>query len=36
MSVSYRVKSKCDVEFRRWANYVLKQYIFWIRIMRSL
>lgn len=27
ISVGYRVKSKRGVEFRRWANYVLKQYI---------
>ena len=27
ISVGYRVKSKCGVEFRRWANSVLKQYI---------
>ena len=27
ISVGYRVKSKRDVEFRRWANSVLKQYI---------
>ena len=27
ISVSYRVKSKRGVEFRRWANSVLKQYI---------
>ena len=28
ISVGYRVKSKRGVEFRRWANSVLKQYIF--------
>lgn len=27
ISVGYRVKSKCGVEFRRWANSVLKQYM---------
>lgn len=27
ISVGYRVKSKRGVEFRRWANAVLKQYI---------
>lgn len=27
ISVGYRVKSKCGVEFRKWANTVLKQYI---------
>ena len=27
ISVGYRVKSKSGVEFRRWANSVLKQYI---------
>ena len=27
ISVGYRVKSKRSVEFRRWANSVLKQYI---------
>ena len=27
ISVGYRVKSKRGVEFRRWANKVLKQYI---------
>ncbi len=27
ISVGYRVKSKRGVEFRRWANNVLKQYI---------
>ncbi|MEE1191089.1 MAG: RhuM family protein [Blautia sp.] len=27
ISVGYRVKSKCGVEFRRWANSVLEQYI---------
>ena len=27
ISVGYRVKSKCGVEFRRWANRVLKQYL---------
>ena len=27
ISVGYRVKSKCGVEFRKWANSVLKQYI---------
>jgi len=27
ISVGYRVKSNRDVEFRRWANSVLKQYI---------
>lgn len=27
ISVSYRVESKRGVEFRRWANSVLKQYI---------
>ena len=27
ISVGYRVKSKRGVEFRRWANFVLKQYI---------
>ena len=27
ISVGYRVKSKRGVEFRRWANRVLKQYI---------
>lgn len=27
ISVGYRVKSKRGVEFRRWANSVLKQYI---------
>ena len=27
ISVGYRIKSKRGVEFRRWANYVLKQYI---------
>ena len=27
ISVGYRVKSKRGVEFRRWANTVLKQYI---------
>ena len=27
ISVGYRVKSKHGVEFRRWANSVLKQYI---------
>lgn len=26
-SVGFRVKSKCGVEFRRWANKVLKEYI---------
>lgn len=28
MSVGYRVKSKRGVEFRQWANKILKQYIF--------
>lgn len=27
ISVGYRVKSKRGVEFRRWANSVLKQYM---------
>ena len=27
ISVGYRVKSKRGVEFRKWANFVLKQYI---------
>ena len=27
ISVGYRVKSQRGVEFRRWANSVLKQYI---------
>lgn len=27
ISVGYRVKSKRGVEFRRWANSVLKEYI---------
>lgn len=27
ISVGYRVKSKRGVEFRKWANSVLKQYI---------
>lgn len=27
ISVGYRVKSKRGVEFRRWANYVLRKYI---------
>lgn len=27
ISVGYRVKSKCGMEFRKWANAVLKQYI---------
>ena len=27
ISVGYRVKSKRGVEFRRWANQVLKQYV---------
>ena len=27
ISVGYRVKSKRGIEFRRWANSVLKQYI---------
>jgi hypothetical protein len=27
ISVGYRIKSKRGVEFRRWANNVLKQYI---------
>jgi hypothetical protein len=27
ISVGYRVKSKRGVEFRRWANNVLKQYL---------
>ena len=27
ISVGYRIKSKRGVEFRRWANSVLKQYI---------
>jgi len=27
ISVGYRVKSRRGVEFRRWANHVLKQYI---------
>ena len=27
ISVGYRVKSKRGVEFRRWANSVLKQYV---------
>lgn len=27
ISVGYRVKSKRGVEFRKWANYVLKKYI---------
>lgn len=27
ISVGYRVKSKRGVEFRKWADYVLKQYI---------
>ena len=27
ISVGYRVKSKRGVEFRRWANKVLKQYV---------
>ena len=27
ISVGYRVKSKRGIEFRRWANDVLKQYI---------
>ena len=27
ISVGYRVKSKCGVEFRRWANSVLRDYI---------
>lgn len=28
ISVGYRVKSKRGVEFRQWANKILKQYIF--------
>ena len=27
ISVGYRVKSKRGIEFRKWANKVLKQYI---------
>ena len=27
ISIGYRVKSKRGIEFRRWANYVLKEYI---------
>ena len=27
ISVGYRVKSKRGVEFRKWANFVLRQYI---------
>ncbi|MCQ2512804.1 MAG: virulence RhuM family protein [Lachnospiraceae bacterium] len=27
ISIDYRVKSKRGVEFRKWANSVLKQYI---------
>ena|SRR3712207_1514611 len=27
LSVGYRVKSKRGVEFRRWANHILKQYL---------
>ena len=27
MSVGYRVKSKCGIQFRRWSNKVLKQYL---------
>ena len=27
LSVGYRVKSKRGIEFRKWANSVLKQYI---------
>lgn len=27
ISVGYRIKSKQGVEFRRWANSVLKKYI---------
>ena len=27
ISVGYRVKSKRGVEFRKWANKVLKQYL---------
>ena len=28
LSVGYRVNSKCGIEFRKWANTVLKDYIF--------
>ena len=35
ISVGYRVKSKRGVEFRRWANAVLKQYILAHRNMSS-
>lgn len=27
LSVGYRVKSKCEIIFRRWANKVLKNYL---------
>ena len=27
ISIGYRIKSKCGVEFRKWANEVLKDYI---------
>ena len=27
ISVGYRVKSQCGVQFRRWANRVLKEYL---------
>lgn len=27
ISVGYRVKSKRGVEFQRWANFILKEYI---------
>ena len=27
LSIGYRVKSKRGIEFRRWSNRVLKQYI---------
>ena len=32
ISVGYRVKSKRGVEFRRWANSVLKAYNFKLRL----
>ena len=34
ISVGYRVKSKRGVEFRRWANNVLKQYIMQGRLLQ--
>ena len=34
ISVGYRIKSKRGVEFRRWANSVLKQYIYSYQTVR--